>query len=447
MAFHTRLSASMRLPVGLCLLTISSVSLWSSADASADDKALEVLTALVGHYAQLESMQTEMKATINIDIPDFGEQNMSSTFAVAARPPNAFALRGKEGMFTVDVVNNGTELYMYIPMLNSYTIQEGAASFAEIQELESEANMIPGADMIMNFLDEESRDELLDAADAAVYVGIEEIKGTSVHHITMQQDVDVDVDEDEDEDEDLSFTVNMWISAEGDPWVMRIIPDMKAMMEAQGDAAGMPAGMEMELVIDFSNWSSDPLDDSAFAFDPPEGARKVDDLMEDMAFEDDADAPDFEIDEEEPEMPGEGKPAPAFEAELLDGSTFVLANTVGKNVVVLDFWATWCPPCRRGLPILAKVTGELADRGVVFIAVDLRETNEKVTKFLAKQDYSLTVAMDRDGKIGESYGVGGIPHTVIIGRDGIIAHVHIGFSPDLEEKLHEELAALLDEGA
>ncbi|MCA9311819.1 MAG: TlpA family protein disulfide reductase, partial [Phycisphaerales bacterium] len=114
-------------------------------------------------------------------------------------------------------------------------------------------------------------------------------------------------------------------------------------------------------------------------------------------------------------------------------------------VVVLDFWATWCGPCRRGLPVIVEVTSALRDRGVVFYSVNQRETNEQVTEFLGKQEYTMNVLMDREGKVGDLFGVSGIPHTVIIGKDGKIADVHVGFAPGLKEELTEKLNEILDE--
>jgi len=142
-----------------------------------------------------------------------------------------------------------------------------------------------------------------------------------------------------------------------------------------------------------------------------------------------------------------GKPAPKFTATMLDGQPFDLAQHVGSDVIVLDFWATWCGPCRQSLPTLADVAKEYRDRGVRVFAIDLGETPDEVRAFLEHENLDLTVVMDPDGKIGEQYRVEGIPQTVLIGRDGTVKRVHIGVSPSFRSELTSELNALIADQA
>jgi peroxiredoxin len=95
------------------------------------------------------------------------------------------------------------------------------------------------------------------------------------------------------------------------------------------------------------------------------------------------------------------------------------------------------------LPILAEVTKSYEDRGVKFFAVDLREDQSKVQDFLKAQGLNINVAMDKDGKAAEKYGVEGIPQSVIIGKDGIVRVVHQGFSSSLKTSLAAELDEIL----
>ena len=114
-----------------------------------------------------------------------------------------------------------------------------------------------------------------------------------------------------------------------------------------------------------------------------------------------------------------------------------------KIPVLVDFWATWCGPCRRSLPILAAIAARYQGKGVAIFAVNQRESGETIKSFLAKEKLNLTVALDRDGAAGNSYGVEGIPQTVIIGKDGIVQAVHVGFSPGLKDTLQQQLDDLL----
>jgi len=134
-----------------------------------------------------------------------------------------------------------------------------------------------------------------------------------------------------------------------------------------------------------------------------------------------------------------GGKAPLFKATLLDDSPFDLEAELGKKVIILDFWATWCGPCQVALPVLMEVAEKYKSQGVEFYAVDVGETPATVQDFLVERGIKLTVIMDRDGAIGEKYQVKGIPQTVIIGRDGTVRVVHEGLSPNLKEELSREL--------
>jgi len=126
-----------------------------------------------------------------------------------------------------------------------------------------------------------------------------------------------------------------------------------------------------------------------------------------------------------------GEVAPDFAVQTLDGKAAKLSDQKGK-VVLIDMWATWCPPCRKSLPHVQEVSEnkKLADQGLVVWAVNAREKPEVVTKFLTDNKYTFTVPMDNDGKIGSAYLVRGIPTTVIIGKDGKVKAAFIGFGPD-----------------
>lgn len=138
-----------------------------------------------------------------------------------------------------------------------------------------------------------------------------------------------------------------------------------------------------------------------------------------------------------------GQQAPTFTAPMLDDSSFELAQHLDKNVIILDFWATWCGPCVRALPIIANVAATYKDRGVEFFAVNLGDEPAAVQAFLAEHNLSVPVVLDRDNRIGELYKAEAIPQTVIIGKDGIVQVIHVGFSANLQTELSHELDALV----
>jgi len=138
-----------------------------------------------------------------------------------------------------------------------------------------------------------------------------------------------------------------------------------------------------------------------------------------------------------------GQKAPDFSAPMLDESSFELRQHLDRSVIVLDFWATWCGPCVRALPIIADVAASYKDQGVEFFAVNLGDDPAAVQAFLEEHKLSVPVVLDRDGRIGELYKAEAIPQTVIIGKDGVVQVVHVGFSANLQTELSHELDALV----
>jgi thiol-disulfide isomerase/thioredoxin len=138
-----------------------------------------------------------------------------------------------------------------------------------------------------------------------------------------------------------------------------------------------------------------------------------------------------------------GKPAPAFTLTLLDGGDFDLATHREKNIVLLDFWATWCGPCRAAMPTLAEISRDYAGKGVKYFAVNLREDQAKIRGYLKETKLDIAVPLDKDGSIAKKYGVRGIPTMVIVGKDGKVKKVHVGSSPNLKSELTRALDELL----
>jgi thiol-disulfide isomerase/thioredoxin len=161
----------------------------------------------------------------------------------------------------------------------------------------------------------------------------------------------------------------------------------------------------------------------AFRFTDPDGLRRVRRFMQSSP--------------EHSSM--EGQPAQDFTLETLaDGKPVKLSSLKGK-VVLLDFWATWCGPCRRWLPIVEKLGREYASKGLVVYAVNERETETKVKEYLAKQKIDIPVLMDLTGNVGTMYRASSIPLSVLVGRDGNIVRVLLGLhtEEDLVEVLQE----------
>ena len=122
-----------------------------------------------------------------------------------------------------------------------------------------------------------------------------------------------------------------------------------------------------------------------------------------------------------------------------------LSDYRGK-IIIISFWASWCPPCRKELPVLGSIQQQATRDKLVVFAVDWREDEEKfwqIKSAFADHGVDLTLLSDEDGYIGHQYDVDSIPHMVIIGRDGRVAAIHIGYGDSEIPKLVNEINSLL----
>jgi peroxiredoxin len=136
------------------------------------------------------------------------------------------------------------------------------------------------------------------------------------------------------------------------------------------------------------------------------------------------------------------KPAPPFTLETVDGRTVSLSDYQGQ-VVLVNIWATWCPPCVRETPRLVRVYEEFKDQGFVMLGVNTtyQDKQEAVSTFVRDQKISYPVLLDTDGAVGTVYGGRLMPTSYLIDRDGKIVVTKVGEVD--EAQLREQIAALL----
>jgi cytochrome c biogenesis protein CcmG, thiol:disulfide interchange protein DsbE len=125
-----------------------------------------------------------------------------------------------------------------------------------------------------------------------------------------------------------------------------------------------------------------------------------------------------------PAVPALNAPAPDFELQTLDGQSMQLSALDGK-IRLLNFWATWCEPCRQEMPLLQEYQVRYSDQ-VAILAINNAESDEKVAAFVDKFNLHLPVLLDPGTKTAELYQVSGFPTTIFIDPQGIIRYRHIG---------------------
>ena len=121
-----------------------------------------------------------------------------------------------------------------------------------------------------------------------------------------------------------------------------------------------------------------------------------------------------------------GKPAAAFTLQRLDGDDKMVIDAPRGRVTVINFFASWCIPCKEENPALVRVYERYRASDVVFIGVLYQDSRENGLKYIRDNGVTWLTGSDDDGRVAFSYGVFGIPETYFIGADGIIAGRHIG---------------------
>ena len=136
--------------------------------------------------------------------------------------------------------------------------------------------------------------------------------------------------------------------------------------------------------------------------------------------------------------------APKVELQTADGTTVQLASYQGK-VLLVDFWASWCTPCKTSFPALDALFREYASRGLEVVAINLDERRRDADTFLADHPHHLTVLFDPRGASPLAFGVKGMPSSFLIDKAGTIRFTHMGYSGNVAESYRREIAQLLAE--
>ena len=138
-----------------------------------------------------------------------------------------------------------------------------------------------------------------------------------------------------------------------------------------------------------------------------------------------------------------GDTAPAFSLETLDGSTASLSDYAGHPVLI-NFWASWCKPCRGEMPLLIAAYQAHQQAGLVVLAIDLTDqeaSKKEVQKFQTEFGMPFPVLLDKKGKARKLYALRGVPTSVFVGADGVVRGVNPG--PISEATLQQHLSEIL----
>lgn len=139
----------------------------------------------------------------------------------------------------------------------------------------------------------------------------------------------------------------------------------------------------------------------------------------------------------------EGMKAPSFSVKMTDGTTVSSADFSGK-VVLVNFWATWCPPCRKEFTRVQKdIVDRFAGKKFVFLALSIDDSEAVVKEFMRKNGYDFPVAWDGNKSIYKLFAEKFVPRNFIIGTDGRIAFESVGYTPEEFDVMIKRIETLL----
>ena len=138
------------------------------------------------------------------------------------------------------------------------------------------------------------------------------------------------------------------------------------------------------------------------------------------------------------------KDLPRVSLPMISGETVHVSDYKGK-VVLLDFFASWCIPCRKSFPELELLHRQYESKGLVVIAVNVDEERKNADAFLQMFPHSMRIAFDPKGIVAEAFAVSAMPSTMIVDRSGHIRYTHKGYTEKALANMHEQVVALLAE--
>lgn len=137
-------------------------------------------------------------------------------------------------------------------------------------------------------------------------------------------------------------------------------------------------------------------------------------------------------------------PAPDFSLQSLDGSTVRLSDLKGQ-VVLINFWATWCAPCREEMPLLDAIYQKYNRLGVELLGINVEDDASGARKYLNETPVTFPILFDPDGRVSKQYQVKAMPSTILVDRHGNVRHIHYGYKPGYENDYQDQIRALVRE--
>jgi thiol-disulfide isomerase/thioredoxin len=352
-----------------------------------------------------KSIQYDAEMTVDMAGPMANK--MTGAITMAMKNPGKMRMESKVMGIGISMISDGETTWAYNSMSNQYVKQNAALGPEGIVKMIG-VNGMPDVSKI-SMTSKTLREEKVDVGGQPHDCWVVE---TKVGKIDMPQAAGAEV---------TDMVMTTWLDKKTGI-DLRSETSMKMKMPAFSEPMSMSQSMvKKTLKID------EALPDSLFTFTPPPGATETTTLIGSTL----------------PKGDLAGKDAPAFNVKGLDGKSYTLASLKDKPVL-LDFWATWCGPCRKSLPILEKMYQDFKDQGLVILGVDGGEDRAIVEEFLKKTPAVYPIVLGSDADILKDYSIDAFPTFVLIGRDGKVVAHEIGFAGDVALRDLAKKAGLTD---
>jgi peroxiredoxin len=395
----------------------------AESQAKVSPEAKKVLEQLTAAYGKLTSLELAGKTSFDADVagkPDHFSDPFTASFAA----PNKFRHEMKGNMVAG---STGQKAYVFSVEDNAYVQKDApkervAMSDAPMAIWEVIAMQDPSLAMALSA---DAGRQLLDGATAFAAGNVRDTTPGDVEKATEVKAVEGE------KVGEKAFDALKLTNPAGeftfliDPethLLRRVTIDQRALLKK----IGQPDVKQAQITIDYEKATPDAkVADGQFAWAAPANARELTAAAVAPRDEGGEGAATALV----------GKAAPEFKLPDLGGKDVKLSDLKG-SVVVVDFWATWCPPCVESLPHLEQLYQEKKEAGLKVLAVSVDQDKQKVPPFVTDKKLTFTVLLDNEEqKAAEKYGVQGIPQTVVIGKDGKVAKVFVGFGPGSEGML------------
>ena len=376
----------------------------SNKPAEISPEAQALLDQISAAYGDVDALELTGSISTNIDV-DGMQENSTTKFDSSFQAPNRFRHSAEDSLI---VGSTGEKVFVYNPATKEYLMSEAPADsgVTGLPPMIPEILQSQNPSLLFAVLGDPTSDF------SRLFGKIEKAEDTTIDGLTHPT-LKLAATEGEG-DFTLVFNPKTHL-------LKQFRVDMKPILVARGASEVKAA----EIVIDYSAVKSEvTFGDDSFAWVPPEGARDVREARQSGQGDG---------------SPGlVGQPAPDFQLNSVEGRTVSLADLNGK-IVVLDFWASWCPPCIKSLPHMGDLYLQKRDEGVEIFAVNMAESVDTVEAFLKSKELNIPVLLDKDGSVANQYNVASIPQTVVIGKDGIVKNVFKGFGDDTISSVREAI--------